>query len=459
MAAPSATKAICNWIRSTSFEDLPPDVRQMAGLALYDGIGCALACSLLPVAHRMVDFVKVVGGPPDCSMIGFPLRTSALNAALVNGTLGHADEVDAIDDFSTWGSHVLAASMAAALTAGQLAGTSGPEVMRAVVLGYELSKRVHAAVAQGRRDNTGRTSGPIDAGNTMGAAAAAGISLGLPPDQLEVALSLAAHLACGITPFGREANHMAKSFVRGGVGAKNGVTAALMAKVGYDAPRDIFDGPQGFFHSYLGVEEPGSEFLAGLGQEFSIRGLVFKRQSSGGGLQAPRQALLEIMSENGVATDDIAEILVEMRPSDINSYFSSVRHPADCGDALAVAAVYGGMGFREAHQETSSKSPQVQAIRQRIKVQARRDWTEEGRRLHTVVSVTAQDGRKFRKETDYRRMTEEDLDAKFSHLVGLRAGEAKAKELGQVLKKLETVSNMAEVIVQLELPEALITSV
>ena len=32
---------------------------------------------------------------------------------------------------------------------------------------------------------------------------------------------------------------MGKSFVRGGAGARNGVTAALMARVGYDAPRDI----------------------------------------------------------------------------------------------------------------------------------------------------------------------------------------------------------------------------
>jgi 2-methylcitrate dehydratase PrpD len=458
MAMPSSTKAICNWMYSTGFKDIPHDVRQMARLALYDGIGCTLACSLLPVAHRMVDFVRVVGGPPECSMIGFPLRTSVLNAALVNGTLSHADEVDAIDDFSTRGSHVLAASMASALTAGQLARTSGQEVTRAVALGYELSKRVHAVAARAQRD-TGRASGPFDAGNTMGAAAAAGISLGLPPDRMEVALSLAGHLACGITPFGREANHMAKSFTRGGLGAKNGVTAALMAKVGYDAPLDIFDGPQGFFHSYLGVEGPGPEFLAGLGQEFSIRGLIFKRQSAGGGLQAPRQTLLEIISENGLAADNIAEILVEMRPSDINSYFTSMRHPADCGDALAVAAVYGGMGFREAHQETCYKSPQVRSMREHIKVQARHDWTEEERRLHTVVTVTAKDGRKLRKEADYRRMTEEELDAKFSHLVSLRAGETKAKELARILKRLDTVSNVANVMVQLELPEASIDEV
>ena len=332
------------------------------GLALYDGIGNVLACSMLPVAGRLIGFVRLTGDAPNCTIIGFPQRTSVMNAALVNGTLGHADEVDAIDDFNTRGSHTLAATMAAALTAGQLVRASGLQVLRSVILGYELSKRVHAVAAKVQQD-TGRASGPFDEGNSMGAAAAAGLTLGLSADQMEVAISLAGHLACGITSFGREVNHMTKSFTRGGVGAKNGVIAALMAKADYDAARDILDGRQGFFHSYLGVEDPGPEFLADLGREFNIRGLIFKRNSSGGGLQAPRQALLEIIAESGLAADDISEIQVEMRPSDINSYFTSSRHPADCGDALALAVLYGGMGFKEAHQEKLCMSPEVQAMR------------------------------------------------------------------------------------------------
>ena len=56
-------------------------------------------------------------------------------------------------------------------------------------------------------------------------------------------------------------------------------------------------------------------------------------------------------------------------------------------------------------------------------------------------------------------MTEADLDAKFLDLVTLRAGEAKAREFTPVLKRLDTVSNVAEVMVQLESPEALIEQV
>ena len=64
------------------------------------------------------------------------------------------------------------------------------------------------------------------------------------------------------------------------------------------------------------------------------------------------------------------------------------------------------------------------------------------------------DGRTLQKQSIWRRMTEEELDAKFFYLVGLRAGEAKAKELGQELKGLDNVSNVAEIMAGLELPEA-----
>ncbi len=91
---------------------------------------------------------------------------------------------------------------------------------------------------------------------------------------------------------------------------------------------------------------------------------------------------------------------------------------------------------------------------ERIKVQPSKDWREAGHRLHTVVDFTLKHGRKLREEAEYRRMTKVDLDSKFSYLIGLRAGNAKAGELAPVLKHLDAVSNIADVVVQLELPHA-----
>ena len=56
-------------------------------------------------------------------------------------------------------------------------------------------------------------------------------------------------------------------------------------------------------------------------------------------------------------------------------------------------------------------------------------------------------------------MTQADLDIKFSHLVELRAGAAKAQELAPILKGLDQVENIATVMPQLELPKAHIEQV
>ena len=458
----SSTKSFLQWMHTTRFEDIPSDVRQMTLLALYDGVGCNLACSMLPSAHRMVDFANLVGGSPDCTMMGFPMQTSVLNAAQVNGTLGHGDEMDAHDRDGR-GTHILAAVMAAALASGQLVGASGPEVLRGVVLGYELSKRMVRVAAQVERE-TGKAFGPVDAGNTMGATAAAGITLGLPLDRLEVTLGVAAHMSCNIAAYAGETAHMTASFLRGGVGARNGVSAALMAKVGYDAPRDIFDGVPGFFHSRLGIPDPGPEFLRGLGEEYGITGLIFKRHNAGGGNHVARLVLLEVMSENGLGPGDIAEIQAEVVPRRDEGLTSSVHHAntslSHSGrEVLALAALHGGVGLREAHDEKFSNTPEFSAMRERVKISARSEWAGFEDRFYAGVTITTKDGRKLSKESKDQQMTEAELDAKFSYLVGLRAGEDKVMELAPALRRLDTVNNVAEVMVLLELPEARIEEV
>jgi 2-methylcitrate dehydratase PrpD len=455
MADQSTTRAFCDWMYETSFEDFPPDVRRLVSLAVYDCVGGWLACSLIPLAHRMVDFTNLVGGQPDCTIVGFPTRTSVLNAAVVNGTLGHADEVDAIEG-DGMGAHIIAAPAAAALAAGQMVEASGQEALRGVVFGYELAKRLNRAAAQLRRE-TGRTPGAIDPGNTMGATAAAGIALGLPPEQMQIAFCLGAAMSCGITPFARESEHMLKSFVRGGVGARNGVAAALMAKAGYDAPQDSLDGPQGFFQSRLGVEAPGSDFLRGLGEDYAIRGIVFKRACGGGPNQAPRQGVLELMSEHHLSGEDVREIHAEVEPAGHNT-ITHVHHPSIQGkDVLALAAVYGGRGFKETYDEGSRRNPAFLALRERVTISPRSDWTGHADHFRAVVSITTKQGRKVQKELTYRKMTEADVDAKFMDLVTLRAGQAKARQLALVLKGIDTSGNVAGVMSQLEMPAATFT--
>ena len=204
----NSTKTFLNWMYSTAFEDIPSDVRHTALLALYDDIGCNLACSMIPLAHRMVDLANLVGGSPDCSIIGFPVRTSILNAAMVNGTIGHGDEIDCTDD--TGQPRTMPALMAATLAAGQFGQASGQEVIRAVVFGHELTRRIHAVQPSSpemARDH-------VDQEHSMGCAAA-GIVLRLTPVEMDRALSFAATMVAGTTPPIPERTNICSSLICG----------------------------------------------------------------------------------------------------------------------------------------------------------------------------------------------------------------------------------------------------
>ena len=326
---------------------------------------------------------------------------------------------------------------------------------RAVALGHEMSHRIHR-VQDRVEQETGSKSDPIDMGHSMGSAVAASVCLGLEPDRIEAALSLAATMVADVMPpIDREREHMVKSFMRGGVGARNGVAAAFMAQAGFDAPTDIFDGPRGFFNSRLGIEGPGPEFAGALGQEYSVGRTRFKRASAGGPNQGPRLALVELMDEHGLTHNDIAEIHVVVGPGGLTT-ITTVPHPTIYyGDVLGNAAVYGGIGFLQAHDEAYYNSPEVSSLRERIHIRADETWPTRGdERYRGSVTVTTKDGRQLNKESLWRRMSEEEVNAKFIYLAGLRIGEDKARELGEVLKQLDSVDNISDVLSQLEIPEA-----
>ncbi len=87
MVTANGTKTFLDRIHSTRFEDIPADVRHTAVFALYDDTGCNLACSLIPLAHRMVDFAKLAGGQPDCTIVRTRNWTPANVSPLEGGPL------------------------------------------------------------------------------------------------------------------------------------------------------------------------------------------------------------------------------------------------------------------------------------------------------------------------------------------------------------------------------------
>ena len=86
------TAKLCRWVCSTRYQDLPDAVRKETVTLLYDQVGCMLASATLPSCQPVVDLVRKLGGPQECTVVGHPMRTSVTSAALANGTIGHGED-------------------------------------------------------------------------------------------------------------------------------------------------------------------------------------------------------------------------------------------------------------------------------------------------------------------------------------------------------------------------------
>ena len=95
--------------------------------------------------------------------------------------------------------------------------------------------------------------------------------------------------------------------------------------------------------------------------------------NAGGGNHVARLVLLELMSENGLSAGDIAEIQAEVVPRRDEGLTSSVHHAntslSHSGrEVLALAALHGGVGLREAHDEKFSNTPEFSGMLERVKI-------------------------------------------------------------------------------------------
>src|SRR5207253_5330168 len=114
-------------------------------------------------------FVQRFGGRREASVVGSRLVTSAINAALANGMLAHANETD--DSHAPSRNHPGCAVVPAALAAAETTRASGEKFLRAVVLGYDVASRVNYALGAEPFAFAGRMIHSF--GGTFGAGAAA----------------------------------------------------------------------------------------------------------------------------------------------------------------------------------------------------------------------------------------------------------------------------------------------
>lgn len=222
-------------------------------------------------------------------------------AALINGTASHTVEVD--DIFRDAIYHPGAPTIAAALAVGQAKGVSGEAFLRAVIVGYEISTRIGAAMGRAHYKywhNTGTI-------GCFGAAAAAAELLCLDQRRFAHALATVTTFAAGLQQAFRM-DSMSKP-LHAGRAAEAGITAAFAAAEGITGSLDVLEGEAGFGRAMSNGPDWG-QVIATLGREFNITRMTFKNHACCGHTFAAIDGALALQTQMGIATADIEKIRI-----------------------------------------------------------------------------------------------------------------------------------------------------
>ena len=226
---------------------------------------------------------------------------TARAAALINGTAAHTVEVD--DIFRDGIYHHGAPTISAALALAQANGASGEQFLRAVIVGYEISTRIGAAMGRAHYrywHNTGTI-------GVFGACAACSELLGLDAKRFAHALATVTTFAAGLQQAFRM-DSMSKP-LHAGRAAEAGVTAALAAREGVTGSLDVIEGEAGFGCA-MGDNPDWNKLFDSLGKDFHICRMTFKNHGCCGHTFAAIDGALALKARMGVAANDIERVHV-----------------------------------------------------------------------------------------------------------------------------------------------------
>ena len=153
-----ATEKITKWIIDTSYEDIPPDAIRVANESCFDLLGVILAGSTEPVGEIIRQYVADQGGTDEATVLATGQRSTSSQAALANGTMGHALDYD---DFGGFG-HPTVAIFPALLALGEKTGATGRDLLEAYVVGCEVGIALQHATKYDQMDK-GSTPPPSSA--------------------------------------------------------------------------------------------------------------------------------------------------------------------------------------------------------------------------------------------------------------------------------------------------------
>jgi 2-methylcitrate dehydratase PrpD len=445
---PPVTDTLARFVAEADFSTLSDKVLTNAKMHILDTFGAALAGVSTDTAAIAFDYCKRVGQNDEATIWGTGQKSSAPMAAFANGLLGHAIDFDDWDAFIHAG-HPTCMVTAAALSLGEVIGSSGKDLLKAYALGIEILTKI-AANAPNVQDR-GFHSTPVL--GSIGAAIACASLMRLRPEKIKAALGITASGAGGIH---RQQGSMVKPFHAANA-ARNAVEAVLLADKGFTADDAIIEAPRGFCDTFFG---PGTcnyeKMIESLGQPYFLEspGLGLKLHPCSAPQFLAADAALHLKRQHRIRFADVAKIEVRIPPMRYQRHYhaevkTGLRGKFAINYVVALAFLDGKLEI-DTFTDAKANDPAVQDALGRVQVIVDDTIPEPG--PYCPVSVELKDGSCFTHTATIAKghpqnpMAEEEVLAKFRSNSKQVLSPQKMDAVVAKMRDLETVGNAKEVV-------------
>jgi len=435
------TQTLAEFAAALTWDKLPDAVRAEARLAIADTIGGALAAVHAPVTRAMLTFVRQ--DPGSSAIWGTTLRTTVRNAALANGTMAHAHDID--DTNPSMRGHPSCPVVPAIFALASQSAASGQALITAYVAGVDIACKLGRAVNMSHYNKGWHTTLTL---GSLGSAAACANLLGLDAEKTAAALAIAASRAGGLVAnFGT----MTKP-VHAGFAAENGITAARLAQAGISANPTALEARNGFFALFADLDHVQPKLaVEALGERFDVidPGNIYKQYPTCSLTHCAIDMALDGLAAGTIQPDQIASVDcgVGYRCENTLPYHharTGLEGKFSMEYCLAAALVYGQVGFAE-FQNDKVTAPAIADMHKKIKVYIHPDLTTPESAPHdfTDLVIAHHDGSIFHgreqkaKGDPAKRWSLDQFQSKFMQCAGPMLGTDPAGALWRDLIRLD----------------------
>ncbi|MFT5728230.1 MAG: 2-methylcitrate dehydratase PrpD [Desulforhopalus sp.] len=307
----SYAEQLADYIVSFSLDLTPAHVVDYARYLLLDLLGAALAGVDTPEAKaalKAVAFMAPEGG--QCTLWGTSKQSTPNCAALFNGIIAHARELDDFGGADHSGAVVIPALLA---VVDSTPAISGKTLLESIIVGYEIARRVLDSAGGYRPHNHNDGFHSTGTCGSFGAAAAVSKALGLSVQETTWALGLAGSYTGGTWAF-TEDGAMSKRF-NVGRAAETGLTAAFLAKNGFTGPAHIFEAEWGgFLGTYAREKNHPEALIEDLGASYGIMRSGIKPYAACRDIHSTLDVILKAKQDHDLSIGNVARITVRLIP-------------------------------------------------------------------------------------------------------------------------------------------------